>query len=50
MAKLGGFYTMRVFTEVFLLTDYDFKFNYNFMQWWGIEIRGDHRRGKMIFI
>ena len=50
VAKFGGFYTMRVFTEVFLLTEYDFKFNYNFMQWRGMEIRGDHGRGKMVFI
>ena len=50
MANLAGFYTIRVFTEKCFWTDYNFKSSYNFMQWWGSEMRGDHRRCKMILI
>ena len=50
MAKFADFYTIRVYSEKCFRTGYNSNSNYNFMQWCDIEIRGDHRRGKIIFI
>ena len=48
MANLAGFYTIRVFTKRCFRTDHNFNSNYSFMQRWGVEIRGDGRRGKIL--
>ena len=48
--KLAGFYTTWDLTKRCFQTDYNFNSNYNFIQRYGVEIRGGNRRGKIIFI
>ena len=48
--QLAEAYTIQLFTEGRFRTDYNFIHTYSLMQWWGVEIRGDDRSGKIIFI
>ena len=48
--QLAGIYTVWIFTERYFGIDYIFNFNYKFMQWWGVGIRGHDRIGKIISI
>ena len=48
--QLAIFYTARAFAERCFRIDYNFNSDDKLMQWWGVQIRGDDRRVKIIFI
>lgn len=47
--QLAGFYTIQFFTKKCLQTGYNFIYEYNLMQCWGVEIMSNDRSGKIVF-